>query len=534
MNAPADPYILPPLKGLVICCSGLDATQKASISDLCEDIGANYSRTLGRNCTHLLCDIPTGKKFEFAKTQGIRVVRSRWLKECANGNALLDEEAFLLVSEGTGTATATGTATGTEVPASGVPGTQPSEQPDRHQRVLSDNGFASLLDGAVLYFPPSTVSDRAKHAPLHTKGMRIAARLGATVSSTLSSLVTHIVILRSPLPATARRSLSSATAVVTTLAWLERVSKTGKLTTPDKYVAPGTISRESIPTRQESRTFLGVRACVGPLALRDATAAKTVTSAVTSGRGKVLAHDTAGYAVHGVPTHMICPPDLRASERCIVTRAQGENVHVVVVTPFWVEMCASAEKLLAVNSCILFTPLSCGIPVEGLRGLGLTISGFQKGRNWDYRREVLRRVGMLLGCRYSDRMKKRGTRVLIAEREESEKVRRAREWGIDVVRAGWLLACAKEGKVADFNGWRLGERDGEVEGEGEGDGEGEAGETIRVFERFRDGIEANDGVIEERRRVRSRSVSRDEWSMDASQSQLIVHRDLTPPLSRAS
>lgn len=573
-------HILPPFTGMVICCSGLEQNEKITIQKIVNELGGKYARQLSTKCSHLICRITSGEKYEFARTQpAINVVQPKWIHECSRHNALIDESPYSLIEERQAP-----TGTGTQVPgsaanpSSGNTHTEPIPSADVDM-LVGVGGESTILDGAVLFFTTCPLRDQQKYAPLKAKATKLAYRAGATVSTELSFMVNYVVVIRLPVTSSLLPLLQKTGALITTLVWLEKCLQFGRLLSTDKYPPPSFTEADLLDHVMSSQpitssTFQGMRVCLSPLSARDATIAATSRDILAAGRAKVLPHDASGFAVTGVPTHVVCGEDIRTPERTVMDASRLVNVQVVAVTAFWVEMCAAAEKLIPVNKCVLFSPVPYQTPLKAMQELQIcvTISGFQQHNesDWNRRRIVLRRVAIVLGARYSERMLRRSTTHLIADDRvgSSDKVVKAHEWDIKVVNQDWLLACAHAGKVVGAEGYPVVPRPTKAsprvtpkkQTPRKGTPSKESDHKIRrspriesqtlsqmpdaaainLFQRFASGFgepggDTEDGEVDEEmhRARRSRSVSRDaverEWSMDASQSQVIMHRDLTPP-----
>lgn len=665
-RVPTAAYTLPPLAGFSLCCSGIPVDDKARIEKLCEEMGAGYSKTLGLTCTHLICHEPTGKKYEFAMSvKAMRIVRKEWVYQCAKNRLLVEEDLFLVGQDAqTGpsdsrTTTEPAATTKKEEPkqhvvqpvaagpslSSAVPSATPSvlathttsaatREPYRRQFAnWSDAKPALYLDAFTFYLSTSTMQDKSVHAPLRAKALRLIACGGGSISEELTPLVNYVVIIRTPVPSAKIPEIERAQRMgvaVVSLEWLERCVLDQRVADEevlDRYEwgaedngLPGDTATQARPQADfRSRLFVGVRCALGPLALYDSGAVSAVGLKLQRGRGKVLPHDGRGVVTSGVATHVVCGESLPAGGRRVVDTARKHNAHVVVVTTAWLDACLQEERLLPVTDCVLFAPVPHETPLREMlrRRLSVTITGHQVPgeRAPNRRRDVLARLTRVLGASYSERMTKGKTTHLIADARvgtKSEKIEKARRWGIATVSYKWLLACAEQGDIVDVGDYPVEEDqhgddmkmedvdldEDEVGHETQpgharstprshrpsgadtkrslfqsprggtqrrsprlkqeppsssapaastGPGSGEAGEQL--FRRFTDGLlksSIGDGGVEEpeavpaaprRRSARSRSVSLDahdlgdgrEWSLDASQSQVIVHRDLTPP-----
>ncbi|CAN8076524.1 unnamed protein product [Agarophyton chilense] len=571
-------HVLQPLTGLNICSTGFDRDERDEISNLAVSLGALYSKSLTVECTHLICRSPNGNKYNFAlEVSHMFIVRLQWLKQCTELNLLLDESRFSLdVDDAKETRTTSGTEVPTSIAGSSITNSN-SNSKDPTFSKWQDVPPGDVLDAVTLYLTESPLRDNDRHAPLRAKALQLANLGGASISTELTDVVNYIVVVRMPIAPSRIQTIREAQehgTITATIEWLEDCILQQKLLDTTKYQVPQLgevmIPDSSQPSSQvqvtTSSVFLGVRVAVGPLAVRDSSTTYSVCSQLSSGRAKILAHDAAGYVTSGSPTHVLCSHNVTSTESEVIKDAQRRNSRVLKVTQFWVDMCVKAEGLLPVSVCALFSPVPYETPLHDMvvQQVSLSISGFQNAgeRDWNRRREVLKRLAVLLGAKCSERMRRRQTSYLVADSRfgNSEKVLKAREWGIKVVTHEWLLACARAGKVVGAEGYALGtettptrspasKKDVEQdESNSIARTEMPDAEAINLFQKLTEKFDreveqggenhADEGMAENIRfSRRSRSASREaiederSWSIDASQSQVIVHRDLTPPPS---
>lgn len=581
MHTDTPAHVVLPLSGMIVCSSGFQPEEKQQISNATKQLGAVYSKSLTAECTHLICKTTSGDKYAFAKdVPTMFIVNRHWIDTCAALNLLLDESRFSLRPP---ESKRSRSSSATEVAPSCANTGSITLLPQRLSIVYTkwqDAPPTDVLDAVTLYLTESSLRENDKHAPLRAKALQLANLGGASVSAELTDLVNYIIVVRMPVAPSkipVIREAQQRGSITTTLEWLEQCILQQKLLSTANFEPPqlGQVLMPdcSQPSSQAqtitSSVFLGMRVAVGPLAVRDASTAYTVCAQLSSGRAKVLAHDAAGYVTSGAPTHVLCAPNVGTRELEVVKDAQAKNAKVLKVTPFWVDMCVKAETLLPVSICALFSPVPYEMPLSDIvtQKVSLSISGFrnERERDWNRRREVLKRLAVMLGAKCSERMRRRQTNYLIADSRvgESEKVLKAREWGIKVVTHEWLLACARAGKVVGAEGYVLGSDVTPPRSPGQSPnskveplrtearsqastGLGDS-DAIVLFQKLSANIKVGkeddagcrEEVLRETMRFsrRSRSASREgadeerSWSMDASQSQVIVHRDLTPPPS---
>eukprot|EP00177_Eucheuma_denticulatum_P003652 GFKZ01006617.1.p1 GENE.GFKZ01006617.1~~GFKZ01006617.1.p1 ORF type:complete len:589 (+),score=72.82 GFKZ01006617.1:121-1887(+) len=484
-----------------------------------------------------------------------------------------------------------------------------------------------FLDSFTFYLTPCAFTDKTRHAPLRAKAIRLLSFGGGSLSDELTPRVNYIVIIRHPIMPAKVAEIEYAQKMgvaVVSLAWLERCVTEQQLLEDDNpplsewlpdndNAQVGNGSQAQHHADFESSLFRGMRCALGPLALYNAGLVAAVRQKLQRGRAKVLAHDARGVVSSGVATHMVCGDSLSAGAKRLVEAARARNRHVVVVTADWIDSCLHRERLVRVETCVLFSPVPHETPLRDMlrSKVSVTISGHQQANEKpNARRDVLARLARLLGAGYSERMTKGKTTHLIADgrsNSKSKKVAMANRWGIYVVNFKWLLACAQTGVVVDPTDFPVEQkketprRESEAEEEGDAEEKSElqstitkradnsrrrrkdlestkkslfksptasrrsprfkekeehqadnAGEPVaepgdKLFERFTELLKSSAGVAAKereplsppatrRRPNRSPSVSLElpeegqkQWSLDASQSQVIVHRDLTPP-----
>ncbi|KNC45954.1 DNA topoisomerase 2-binding protein 1 [Thecamonas trahens ATCC 50062] len=95
-RVPEAMYALPPLAGLVICVTQLDADDRDRIRSVVSANGGDYMRNLVPEATHLLALQPSGTKYEKAGEWNVRVVSPAWLDACIKARAAVDETPFAI------------------------------------------------------------------------------------------------------------------------------------------------------------------------------------------------------------------------------------------------------------------------------------------------------------------------------------------------------------------------------------------------------------------------------------------------------
>ncbi|WRT67010.1 uncharacterized protein IL334_003976 [Kwoniella shivajii] len=120
----------------------------------------------------------------------------------------------------------------------------------------------------------------------------------------------------------------------------------------------------------------------------------------------------------------------------------------VVVTECWVEGCCFEERLLSPDKHIVFRPLPAPMPIAGTPKLNVHLSGFSAENNV-YMRRLLRAIGGTLSVKLN-----RQTTHLITVPTTGQKVEKAREWGVKVMKESWLVAMGRSGQLEPEEGHR--------------------------------------------------------------------------------
>ncbi|KAK4382944.1 hypothetical protein Sango_2823600 [Sesamum angolense] len=100
-----------------------------------------------------------------------------------------------------------------------------------------------------------------------------------------------------------------------------------------------------------------------------------------------------------------------------------------------------------VSSHILYSPLTCQIPLPGFEGYRLCVSRYDMRE-----RQLLRNLCYVLGVKFVEKLTKKVTHLL-CKFADGDKYEAACRWGIHVVTADWIYECATKNKVVDLKGF---------------------------------------------------------------------------------
>ncbi|KAI3448827.1 hypothetical protein Pfo_005492 [Paulownia fortunei] len=131
-------------------------------------------------------------------------------------------------------------------------------------------------------------------------------------------------------------------------------------------------------------------------------------------------------------------------ERHGVVSCLTNTVRSTYVTTHWIHSCLEDGCLLDVSSHILYSPLSCQIPLPGFERYRLCVSRYDMKE-----RQLLRNLCYVLGVKFIEKLTKKVTHLL-CKFADGDKYEAACRWGIHVVTAEWIYECAMQNKVVDL------------------------------------------------------------------------------------
>ncbi|GMI94955.1 hypothetical protein like AT2G26270 [Hibiscus trionum] len=178
-----------PFSGLVICVTGLSKEARKQVMEATERLGGQYSPSLHPQCTHLVVQSVSGRKFEHALKHGLKnglfVVTLGWFVDSVKKNVRLSESLYTV--KGVGENGTRVDELNRLVPTASESSCLPSsfhdakkidmveKQHARFSRSASKNSLDSILSGHTLYID-SDISDE-----LRNKVLEAASKEGATV-----------------------------------------------------------------------------------------------------------------------------------------------------------------------------------------------------------------------------------------------------------------------------------------------------------------------------------------------------------------
>ncbi|KAI8926198.1 hypothetical protein BC831DRAFT_457355 [Entophlyctis helioformis] len=397
---PFDRYLLPPFKGVVASVSGYPTDLRQSIEQRVLDLGGAFTHNLSRDCTHLICGQPTGRKYEFATEWKLHVVSVDWLTECCKAHGRVDEDQYVLGGAGR--------------VQKADDQTNATTYLDRCNVFLGD-GF----DETVLQFVRKIVRDG-----------------GGNMPRTCDGFVTHFVMAGTePMPSDAAllKGLQRSVHIVN-YKWLSACYNFKSMQPLEPYLYdpdnPAGLAAK-LAHHGNGPIFSAVTFTIRGFSLANQ---KSIRDHLEVNGGRIDAS--------GRPTYILVPFKDRSPNTTIHADEMAR-----CVTEYWLEACIDRQTLLSPDSNALYRPTFCTFPIRG-PGLRVGITGYESSE-----RNQLMRAIQILGSTAYEKLSK-AIQLLVCHPTlgiDSTKYQKAREWNIKVVDGDWVLACIAEGKMVGYD-----------------------------------------------------------------------------------
>ncbi|KAJ3182670.1 DNA topoisomerase 2-binding protein 1 [Geranomyces variabilis] len=132
----------------------------------------------------------------------------------------------------------------------------------------------------------------------------------------------------------------------------------------------------------------------------------------------------------------------------LVSATRHSHNGVRVVSNWWLQRCVDENHMHNPADIVIFRPLETHMPIAGFEKLKIGISGYQ-----DYERVHIGQLARRMGAKFTEMFTKANTHLLCKPGTDNAKPRKSRDWGIPVVSAEWLYACASKGQLLETVGF---------------------------------------------------------------------------------
>ena len=404
-------YKLRPLTGTVVCCTGLDAAERATFEEKVSRSGGKWTADLVRRVTHLLALEPRGDKFAHAASWDVPVIKPEWVDASIRAGYQVSVEAFRV-----------------------------SNAPVRDM----------YLDSCTFYLVGFDKSPRVFHEMLS-----LVREAGATRLSFFNAdRVTHVIV-GPDVSDTSTLDAKLFAVPVLWAAWLAACRRaTRKLQpAPQHYISaapqPGTDPSVLSAVSELQKVFRNPRGRrTKPLAGQRIW--KHERAVVDDADMECLKDLGAQVAERRQDASVVIVP----WDFCFSSHFDPEIVRTrILVTRFWVAACAQDRRAVDPSSRFSFRPVmperddehALATAASALRSVKLSITNVDNDFG---ERDCLDVAAEILGADVSADFRKSCTH-LVCGKPTGSKYQAARRWNIPCVSVKWLLDQAWAGKRLD-------------------------------------------------------------------------------------
>lgn len=149
---------------------------------------------------------------------------------------------------------------------------------------------------------------------------------------------------------------------------------------------------------------------------------------ISQGGGEIISEQTKQCAHYTIECHGVTP---------MLT----DDSKSFYISSHWIRSCLEAESLLDVDSHILYSPLTCHVPLPGFESFRFCVSQYEEKD-----RILLRNLCFVLGAKFQEKLSKKVTHLL-CKFTNGPKYEAACKWGIQSVTSEWIFECIKQNGV---------------------------------------------------------------------------------------
>ncbi|KAI3635992.1 hypothetical protein MIR68_005873 [Amoeboaphelidium protococcarum] len=462
-------FNMKPFDGLIICVTGISETDRNNIEHLVVGNGGQFSKNLTLQCTHLVSADPKSKKHLSALEHGIFVVSPQWIQACLSaGGRLLESDYppsdlesddkvfpglnFLLMPGFTKMQIDALTSIVTQ--CGGFISTDARQNPDYvlcSQKEIDQSHIKWQSGEAVHYsfvvqcqkqnmlLNPAIF--RVKVVDLNIENVDIQQQSAIVVENSRSNNNYNSSLILKKKPVTSVQELSqlfgmgdgtssqqsiqssrvnsSQRQSVGSQSGFKDLKSALKLQRVNSF---SKVSEEKTESSQsQTKIFAGLSFTIEGFTEKQQL---VLRKAIESSKGNIS--DSADY--------LVCPYTATARKDC-------SQQPPSIVTELWIEACLDSQKLLSPHSFPLYNLLSISFPMQELKDVQISISGF----------DGLKRVHLIklikhLGAQANEKFSK-NVHYLLCAQKDGIKYEKALEWNIPVVDEVWLINIANTGIV---------------------------------------------------------------------------------------
>ncbi|KAH6581999.1 hypothetical protein BASA61_008746 [Batrachochytrium salamandrivorans] len=355
---PFENYLLPPFKGILVCVSGFPTEVRHEIEQRVMELGGAFTLVLSKDCTHLICISPSGRKYEFAREWQLEIVSTEWLNECCKQRGRVMEAGY-------------------RISPSGQSGLLDG----------ADDASSSYLERCHIFFGDGFDSDVLDYA------RKIVRDGGGNMSRTCDGLVSHYLI-SSDLPTEIdRKRIAGLSQQIQVLnyKWLGDCHLKKILQPVDAYLFRGDdpeplIGLKPNTLRQKKETSFSF----STFAIHgfEDTQIRAMTTLISKYGGCIRSKETAAY---------IIVPFTNRSKKSLNFKGTSTGC---LVTEYWFEASIEQNILLSPDSSVLYRPSMRTFPLR-VSNMRIGITGYELSERFHLTRAI-----KLMGSTFCEKFSK--------------------------------------------------------------------------------------------------------------------------------
>ncbi|KAJ3013044.1 UNVERIFIED_CONTAM: hypothetical protein HDU68_000894 [Siphonaria sp. JEL0065] len=420
------------LSGLRICVTGFDLEQRNRIEGQVKSLGAAFDSDLTRECSHLVALNSTGKKYEFALKNGIKVVGLAWVDEAPeDAFAVGSIQPVVLKKEPTVIQQPTKRSTGAQPPISAAtiqkqstpvmlkPSTIRKLAVSEAAKPLSDCDSPSLL----------TTSKAAVLQPQQTQQQQF--RKSSNPRKSLAINNNTSTPKQKQYPPTGKLSQKQKRKSMISQHFQNRRSSAASL--------PQNTNMSGFGNGALSSLFDGITFLIQGF---DPSDTEILSDEIQCQDGDVV------HSIDALRDVLRRAVAARVSKKgCVLcplgVGPTGDVSGLTVVSECWVERCIEDMTPHDFDAHVLFRGVKYRSTDQQFR---IGITGYI-----DLDREQIRKLVQAMGATFTESLSRSNTHLIAHTEpdggEPSMKVVRAKEWGVEIVTVDWLFQCADRGEL---------------------------------------------------------------------------------------
>ncbi|OLL21835.1 S-M checkpoint control protein rad4 [Neolecta irregularis DAH-3] len=395
-------YKSPPFYNLSVCLTNLPADFREIIERQITENGGTYCKDLTKHVTHLVAASATGKKYDFAKKWGMKIVAPEWLDRSLERGACLDEVLF-----------------------------DPLLSPSKRGQGAWTNPIA-----------PKRTAD-----PVAAADRRPLKRIKSKASQACSQDVWKDILIEDNDSTNLKKAETSL--------WedndVKMADQSAKVPYEPSFGFDITMETNDDSLFQMDSPDTGIfSGLTFFLSIFDDRQAALLTSHLIDNGGSI-AKGMFRFSGNEKTCFVVVPHTTLKKDAPVVEGAY-------LITEWWIEKCLHRKAFLDPLSEIISGPLFTNQhALDGANQYSVSVSGFSGIEHLHIKKILIR-----LGFRFEESLNRRRSLLILNETsKKSQKAQKAKEWGVRIVQVSWLWDTLEIGCIARIRKYVLDGKEGD-------------------------------------------------------------------------